>query len=1736
METNEKNKFGLIYGNLLEKSDANRIKVILEGLQSSFSSQDPIKGGSFYCSQLKKHISLKGKIGDEDKISLINLLQQLLFLPHSDLNFQSKVARTLTSLLKKCKELRGNVLVPWKPIYQLIHLHHFSSIEQPYESLIIKKRNVHSLIELATKSRKFFGVNSTREILDHFLPQLNDYSNQSVISLGFLSILFHPLDNSLDYQDLLNKFVNVWEWVDRSNSWDFLCARIICRIISNRNESVKPCANASIVSSLFTRFLKVMNVTLGSSSLPKPGSRSIPKEGHVFIPQHFSPSSYIAKSIIHLLPFSSTQNSMESSAEAIKDFSLFINTLESYFHPSNQGHWTDSLASLLYHLSEVAMKRVIKEGISPYSKSFADILLPKIYQGLYSKHKGLSFHSRQSVRFFSLMLPNQTFEFLLPKIHDSFATSQFPHQSLPNLEVLGAIFGELLLKKGETEQDFDISRFLYAALRWIDANHLEHTKASFKIFYRFLSFVPLDSIQNLNGEDNEFNQAKRNFAEGFEDWALQFMDIVFDLYYNQDADQKPEDSWIYLQKTTFRLFFEMQSPSLFKTCSTKLWEYLYNGTFNHAKDEFGWMIKGCVAANPKETLSLFLPTLHRDLIDKNSKSFKDLPDSELEWKLSLVSNLVLNGGSFLVDYQNEMIQIIEACFKNDNSKEDSMDLDSLPPSSKKSKKNKREFKKEIIQVIGELLRSTLQSLTHIYPNRHSPSLNEINSKEWGFKYSYSSIQIDWHVPNDSEIQSAKNLFTKLYEICVKNLERLGSKGETLNHLVLLKYLLQGGSNLLPSLPKLEDSKSEFEEVYFKSIPFECQADTSFRFDGKFLEEIGNTLHLILNKINSETPDDVQGLEKISELISTFLSNLHSTIGLGSKSQFKPIHHKYKHPVKSENKENSRTILVERGYQFHLSRYSSQNGGVALTPTVKTLMQDLFLLSESSYIHLRKSSQNALNGSIKKIPFGQHFLFVQFDLCNPLKDKSSGKYRVKRSIHLLNSRFMMDKVMKNWKMMEKFVDGMVNSVVHQDSKLQNSLFHLFIHFISHFYHTFVHGIQKGEEISVHYNNIVNSLLSQAENESNHWRYKLIVSGFLYAFTPTLNDVSKSVDEFGLDPQLYVRIFQYFLRNLNAENPMLRSLSIRACYSILNNNIQNSRTSQLNSQMETIISQLISEAFGNSSFLSSFSNFLSLDHELTAKESEAMESATTSNNIISSIFQRISSGIGGDQEITTLLLKEMLRGNRENYPNSFAFGHSKSRFSEINSSFWNQIFHRLSDSSLEISLNHLEKLMESSEVEQQTVLSESVAGLLATLKNSVDSRKERIWKFVIPILNKVAQQKTSSSSLEWATSIRFGGIEQNLQELKPLIDLIFENLFSKEKGKTSVVLIRQLLLLKGILLNFREKELNEKAIEQLGGIEIPSKQVSHAIGEIAAIVYYNLWKSSSPTSEKSNRLIQFASNVSNSSVDSMEIENQNPLSSILPAWILHGAEHGLIQGTLSYLPELKIETVFEMVKDSNEELSKESIHTLLLLSQIIISPLQLDFVLSSVERVSKENPNWNVRKTILPFLQILAFNHRFEMQNDRSNKIIQLITSLLSDPQIEVRELAKGSFASFIRGTQTQENFIEIFTKLSRTSIKKDVNMDAETASSNLIARHAGVLGLSALVLSCPYDVPKWMPELLSDLSTHINDPMPLKETVRSTFAEFWRTHLDEWEVNFKDRFTQNQLDNISGTQHTQNYYI
>jgi proteasome activator subunit 4 len=95
-------------------------------------------------------------------------------------------------------------------------------------------------------------------------------------------------------------------------------------------------------------------------------------------------------------------------------------------------------------------------------------------------------------------------------------------------------------------------------------------------------------------------------------------------------------------------------------------------------------------------------------------------------------------------------------------------------------------------------------------------------------------------------------------------------------------------------------------------------------------------------------------------------------------------------------------------------------------------------------------------------------------------------------------------------------------------------------------------------------------------------------------------------------------------------------------------------------------------------------------------------------------------------------------------------------------------------------------------------------------------------------------------------------------------------------------------------------------------------------------------------------------------------------------------------------------------------------------------------------------------------------------------------------------------------------------------------EQQTTAADKLSHHSGILGLCAFVEAFPYDVPSFVPPILMELSTHLNDPQPTPLTIKKSLQEFKRTHQDNWQEH-KTKFTEDQLVVMTDLLVSHNYY-
>ncbi|XP_072293387.1 proteasome activator complex subunit 4A isoform X1 [Eucyclogobius newberryi] len=467
-------------------------------------------------------------------------------------------------------------------------------------------------------------------------------------------------------------------------------------------------------------------------------------------------------------------------------------------------------------------------------------------------------------------------------------------------------------------------------------------------------------------------------------------------------------------------------------------------------------------------------------------------------------------------------------------------------------------------------------------------------------------------------------------------------------------------------------------------------------------------------------------------------------------------------------------------------------------------------------------------------------------------------------------------------------------------------------------------------------------------------------------------------------------------------------------------------------------------------------------------------------------------------------------------------------------------------------HMERLVADSHESKQRCVAEIISGLIRGCKHWSYPKVENLWTMLCPLLRTALSNITIETYADWGTCIATACESRDPRKLHWLFEMLMESPVNGEGG--SFVDACRLYVLQGGLAQqeWRVPELLHRLLQYLEPkLTQVYKNVRERIGSVLTYIFMidvNL-PFTKPT--MSPRISDFTERVllrlKPLTEDDEEIQNHvmeenevgvqdertqaiKLLKTVLK-WLKASAGRSFSTAVIEQLRFLPLLFKIAPVEndDSYDELKRDAKTCLSLMSQGLLYPEQIPMFLDVLREIAGSN-SWHARYTVLTYLQIMVFYNLFTVMSDQAivNNIRALVIKLLGDEQLEVREMAATTLSGFL-----QCNFLSMdgpmqahFEALCKTRLPKKRKRELGAMvdpipSADLVRRHAGVLGLSACILSSPYDVPTWMPQLLMDLSAHLNDTQPIEMTVKKTLSNFRRTHHDNWQQH-KQQFTDDQL--------------
>ncbi|KAI5058974.1 hypothetical protein GOP47_0025293 [Adiantum capillus-veneris] len=869
----------------------------------------------------------------------------------------------------------------------------------------------------------------------------------------------------------------------------------------------------------------------------------------------------------------------------------------------------------------------------------------------------------------------------------------------------------------------------------------------------------------------------------------------------------------------------------------------------------------------------------------------------------------------------------------------------------------------------------------------------------------------------------------------------------------------------------------------------------------------------------------------------------------------------------------------RASQAEYNRYrAAQNGDQNPPKHVMLLIEDLTSLSLHNYDAVRKMAASSLKKIFKRFPSA---MIKQLPvLLKSLKDPLVPEHAALGSCAVLASRTIARYLTEDFGSFSSFFLAILSSGHHGSIKAQNAINELFVGFVLRFGGLPIHNYQDNAVVasSDNYASIVKKIQSFcASSDFTHWRYILMAQGMLILLSA--HGPNSSCCQSSYDANTQNDIIGHFLLNLKSDFPPLRQLSIISLLFLLqpfcnkresNTDFENdsmseeSTISSLNPRLVSILSQ---GDFGNTTFRN-----ISVDHDFSDGETRLRQ--VTMAGVVSMF---------NESTFSTLWVPGYVRlWPRTRTVDTVMNGDG---FSSKCAKLFKRLVQICGLETLEAyrgplqeAVNHLD------ERGMQCSAAEVIAGFLHSDTHSI----LKAWdEWLQPLFKKLLLYSSVETITEWAACIRFAATGKGqLGRRSPLTrPLVLSSLLEPLPFTSSSNAVVKYFTFASAALseippsreNSDELAYNQQLLsEALRFIRHPAPQVREVVGLAICLAGGNLeahsvsgykrelkvvdleavdvtkWKAFITSQTLVNAVkcqrvpmqanegiepmgtVLAAANGGNIIQKGDDLQNAIRFTETVLYFLVSIMKSGRSQAFMDVVVEL-LQPVLSLQETSHKDLSSLAKVAAQFLKFQVFPATHVSKSVSALIGAANDS-NWHTRIASLSFLQSFVYRHTFLLSMESLTNIWNEVKKLLSDPQVEVKELASMTLIGMIKGFDEQlfKGFYEEQIKTAREYLKSKRGrrlVNSGTATDV----HALVLGLSACVQSVPYDMPGWLPEVVTTLAQFSNEnSAAVRETVRKCLSEFRRTHADTWAIQ-KSMFNEEQLEILTDTSSSASYF-
>ena len=741
------------------------------------------------------------------------------------------------------------------------------------------KRNYKTLTKMCSFAQLYFDPKELPAMLDEFLPYFSaSFTENGFVVVGLMNLFLPTTPATEEHQNLmppnyLPTYFHLWSLMNRSKIFDINFLDYISRLTRDSLHAKHvPFSEFGIYTReqttfIYTAILRLLEIPVGQSTSPYSAMVDV-SSGLGILLDRDSRKHPVSHHIARWIVMSLSPACLETKESILSFLEGLIQAVETFFHPSNSGSWTRTLAQLVYYLSDFFIMRWHRErngemDVPPerrlndtLKRRFVLCLRDVTFMGIYAKSGTAMSFSLSSLQSLAYLEPNLILPGALQRIYPSMQGLVEVHRTTSSLRSLQILARTMIRTKGYR---CHITALLGLALPGIDANDLEKTLITLSFITAVCYNIPFADLsrgqsdvqgnmlamQWITGEmemmeregagiqmnyddmdDKEEEMILRSSTAGFGEFLTSFLGRIFTLLENlPDAARlrsgSPEENIVNTLPAAFTPLLASLSPELFDLALHKIVDFIANHVIHQARDAMAFICNSLCKVNPEKALDKLIPVLVRAIrteIDENgagstrNAASDVLPrDRGLVWNVSMLSMCVVHVGDAVLKHQAALLDI--AVYMQVKCK-------GMPTVH-----------------ISNFIHHLLLNLTVTYTMDYSLYEPEVMAKglsveQWGMRQDPAALTPTWHLPSREEISFACELFASQAGSALGHLRSLIDGSSTIKregsgkewsdevsrNLVLLRLVISGVSVLFDAkgvsegLVTVEDGKSADSEM------------------------------------------------------------------------------------------------------------------------------------------------------------------------------------------------------------------------------------------------------------------------------------------------------------------------------------------------------------------------------------------------------------------------------------------------------------------------------------------------------------------------------------------------------------------------------------------------------------------------------------------------------------------------------------------------------------------------------------------------------------------------------------------------------------------------------------------------------------------------------------------------------------------------------------------------------------